>query len=206
MKKKLSVFLFAGFLLIGMVGMASAFSIDFEDGTDGARVNDISGVTFLNYSGFAPMYLDGRTGNYNVSDINGTYNHGSYFIDGNFGMWAGPEANAQGVKIDFANNDGTFFQTGYCSYSSFFIEAYLTNGSVLTSSGGSNYGVGINYLSIDTLGGGFIDYVVLHDSGNYWVVDNITGNTTGVNAVPEPSTMMLLGLGILGFVKRKKRQ
>ena len=109
MKKTLLAGLATGLLMFGITGVASAnFLIDFEGGTDGARVDDIAGVSFLNFNNFAPVYLDGSSGNYNIKDENGTYDYGDYAVNGNFGMYAGPEANAQGVKVDFDNNDGTW--------------------------------------------------------------------------------------------------
>jgi hypothetical protein len=190
---------------LSLASASHAFFIDFENGTEGARVNDISGVSFLNYGGYAPMYGDSRVG-YNTSTPALPNKTGSYHHEGFFFMWAGTEANAQGVKIDFTNNDGTWFQTGYSSYHNFYINAYLTDGSMITSSGSSNTDSPMDYLRVDATAGQFIDYVVLHDSGNYWLVDNLSGDTSGVNpAVPEPSTLLLLGGGLLGLGFARKR-
>lgn len=207
MKKKMLVGLLASTMMLGCVGFANAFSINFESGVDGARVDDITGVSFLNYGGYAPKYLDGRTGAYNVNDADGSYYHGPYQIQGNFGMWAGPEANAQGVQIDFTNNDGTWFTTAYSANSSFYVDAYLTDGSVVTTFGGNNWGSDMSYLTVNATVGLFIDYVVIHDSGNYWVVDNMSGDASGVNIVPEPTTMLLFGTGLasLAAIGRRKK-
>ncbi len=207
MKKILVAGLATGLMMFAMIGVANAFLINFENGVDGARVDDIAGISFLNYGGFAPNYLDGRTGTYNVNDANGSYDHGDYQIVGNFGIWAGMAADAQGVKIDFTNNDGTWFKTGYSANSNFFLDAYLTDGTMVQVSGGNNYGGNINYLTATATAGRFIDYVVIHDTGNYWVADEMSGDATGVNNVPEPATMLLFGTGIAGLaaVGRRKR-
>ncbi|VAX32327.1 hypothetical protein MNBD_NITROSPIRAE03-101 [hydrothermal vent metagenome] len=204
--KTMLMFVLALALSLVIVGSASAFLIDFEDGVNGAPVTDIPGISFLDYNGYASLYADCSLGSYNCSDMNGSYSYGGYYIYDNVGLWAGPNADAQGVIVDFTSNDGTWFSTGYSANSSFYVVAYLTDGSTVTASGGNNYGVGMDFLSVAASAGTYIDYVVLHDTGNYWVVDNMTGDASGVN-VPEPGTMMLIGSGLIGlaFARRKMK-
>ncbi len=202
--KTMLTFVFALVVSLVMVGNATAFFIDFEDGVDGAPVTDIPGISFLDYNGYDALYADCTTGSYNCSDMNGSYSYGGYYIYDNVALWAGPNADAQGVIVDFTSNDGTWFSTGYSSLSGFYVVAYLTDGSIVTTSGGSNYGVGMDFLSVAASAGTYIDYVVLHDSGNQWVVDNMSGDASGVN-VPEPGTLLLIGSGLIGlaFARRK---
>ncbi|MEC4684382.1 MAG: PEP-CTERM sorting domain-containing protein [Nitrospirota bacterium] len=202
--KPMLTFVFALVVSLVMVGNATAFFIDFEDGVNGAPVTDIPGISFLDYNGYASLYLDCSTGSYNCSDMNGSYSYGGYYIYDNVGLWAGPNADAQGVIVDFTSNDGTWFSTGYSANSNFYVVAYLTDGSTVTASGGKNYGVGMDFLSVAASAGTYIDYVVLHDTGNYWVVDNMSGDASGVN-VPEPGTLLLIGSGLIGlaFARRK---
>ncbi|MCD6225194.1 MAG: hypothetical protein J7K32_06700 [Deltaproteobacteria bacterium] len=45
----------------------SVFFIDFEDGTDGAYINDITGVTFEDAFGHSSICGDSSTGSYNTT-------------------------------------------------------------------------------------------------------------------------------------------
>jgi len=207
--KKFLILFSALLIIVSFCGNVSAFSIDFEDGSDGTAVNNIPGISLLNFNGYNPLYADSRTGSYNVTsdDLGYSMGSGAYHHNGNFFIWAGPQADARGLKIDFTNDDGTWFTTGYSSNDTFYVEALLTDGSVVLVSGAANIRTPMNYLTVNATAGLFIDSIVLHDIGNYWLVDDMSGDTSGVNPpVPEPATMVLFGLGILGLagVNRKR--
>ena len=184
---------------------ASAFFINFEDGVEGAPVNDIAGVSFKSYLGYEPLYADIRTGTYNAHSDDLNYGNGSYHMNGYFSIWAGFNADARGVIIDFDNNDGTWFKTGYASASTFYLDAYLTDGSIVTVSGAGNLNSPMGYLQVNAASS-YIDYVVIHDTGNQWTADDMSGNTSGVIPhVPEPGTLILLGIGLAGLAASRKK-
>ena len=203
--KKLLVMLSVLFLL---AGTASAdWFLDFEDGADGAEVTDISGVSFESFNGFHPIYGDSRTGNWNTTSDDLGYGSGAYHHNGNFFVFSSTAADARGMIVDFDNNDGTFFSTGYSSSSIFYVEAYLTDGSMVSVSGAGNLRQPMGRLTVNATAGTFIDYIVLHDSGNYWLVDDMRGDASDVGgAVPEPATFVLFGLGMIGLAGISRRK
>lgn len=188
MKKRLSLF-FSLILILGMAGSASAFFVNFEDGTNGAPINNIPGVSFKSVNGYYAMYGDSRTGKYNTTsdDLGRSYNDAYFHHRGNFWLWAGIYADARGVIVDFTNNNGTWFQTGYSTYGDFILEAHLTNGATVTKSAPTNTYSSMGYLKISAPAGCYIDYVVLKGAaGNVWLVDDMSGDTTGVGNNPPP--------------------
>jgi len=207
MMKSLIVLLVMG-LATAVPSGASAWSINFENGVDGNPVSDIPGISFHSFNGFDAVYGDSRTEVYNTysDDLGMGWNDQTYHHDGDLWLWAGPDATAEGVIVDFDNNDGTFFSAGYSSYSGFYLVAHLTDTSVATAVGGSNRNHPLQYLTVNATAGTFIDYVVLHDSGNEWLVDDLSGDATGVNPVPEPASVALFGLGIAAFVLTRSRR
>jgi len=198
-------------LVIAIPGSASAWFLDFEAPytVDGNPVVGIPGISFVSYNGFNSIYGDSRTNLYNTySDTYNTgWNGASYHHYGYNWLWAGPQASAAGVIVDFTNNDGTYFTTGYASSSTFVVTAYLTDATSVSTTGGGNLYSPMSFLTVNATSGTFIDYVVLHDTGNYWLTDNMSGDATGVPEVPEPGTLVLFGaLAGLGFIVRKRRR
>lgn len=194
--------------LLASAASASGFQIDFENGTDGQLIAGVPGVTFTQQGQETWRYGDSRTGNYNTRSIDLGYGNGSYQHYGNLWAWLG--ASTGGGTIDFTNNDGTWFQTGYASYSSLYLEAFDSSGNLIAStSGGYNCGASdLCYLRVDAPTGQFIDYVRVHDSGNYFLLDNMSGDASGVNVPDGGSTVALLGISMcgLGALSRLRRK
>ena len=160
------------FAVVFMASPALAAVIDFEDGEDGMPIaSTIPGLDFTNTEGFDWVYGDWRTGNYN-----GPYPNGpdptspQYYSDGNFFAWLG-EMQGTGV-ITFTAAYATHFTIGYSSDSFVYLEAYDISGTkVAQDSGPSNLDTGsLNYLTVNAPG---MAYVMIHDSGNHWLVDNL---------------------------------
>ena len=153
-------------ILMALPGHARAAVIDFEDGTDGAAIaSTIPGLEFTTTDGYDWVYGDWRTGNYN-----GPYPNGQYYSFGNFFAWLG-ENQGRGV-ITFTWAYATYVSIGYSSYSTLYLEAYDSSGTLLvTASGPENLDTGgMNLLRVEAPG---MAYVIVHDTGNYWLIDHL---------------------------------
>jgi hypothetical protein len=194
----------------------AAWFLDFEWGLgqDGVQISSgIPGLNFTTTGDFDWLYADITTNNYNVTSDNGsTYGGEWFFMGGDVFAWLGPNANVG--RIDFASADGSFFTTGYSSSSEFFVEAYDAFDNLIdATSGPTNWtnsgGTGLEYLTVSS-GSNNIAYVLLHDTGNQWLVDNMRGDASDVEdpTIPEPATLFLLGAGLIGsgVIRRKFRK
>lgn len=162
----LSVALSAGYALAGF--------IDFEDGVDGMPIRStIPGLEFTTTDGYDWVYADWRTGNYC-----GPYPYNPdplscgelYYSHGNFFAWLG-ENQGRGV-ISFTASYATYFQIGYSAYYGLYLEAYDSQGNLLDSAyGPGNTNTG--RLDILRVEGPGMAYVIVHDTGNYWLVDDL---------------------------------
>jgi len=139
--------------------------MDFEDGVDGAVIRSkIPGMTFTSTEGYDWIYSDIRTGK---------YNYPFYWVNGNFCAWLGPY---QGVgRIDFTGATAKTISLSYSGYYTVYLEAYDSQGNLIDSvSGPPNTGTGkMDRLSVSGLN---IAYVLIHDLGNYWIIDDLEVN------------------------------
>jgi hypothetical protein len=218
--KYLSVLTLALILVFAVASQSYAqWFLDFEWGlgSDGSAIaSGIPGLQFTTTLGYDWVYGDATTGGYNVSNnLGDSWGGGTYNMEGYVFAWLGPN---QGMgRIDFLSHDGSFFTTGYNSYNTFYLEAYDEFDNLLDQVSGTantqaqgNYS--LDYLTVNSASAN-IAYVLMHDEGNYWLTDNMSGNASDVyspGVVPEPSTLVLLGTGLLGFgafrFRRKKKK
>lgn len=87
----------------------------------------------------------------------------------------------------------------YTSASVFVMDAYDSSNNLIGSSvGPSNYGTN-SFLQVSS-GLMNIKRVRMHDSGNYFTVDDFTAEfVTGDPNIPEPSSFVLSALGLIGL-------
>ena len=152
--------------------------IGFEDLADGSNLSSgaISGVQFTTTAGFSWRVGDFATGTYN-----GKYPNGAYTSHGTHWAWLGVDQGAG--RIDFVNGPATTFSLLASANTPVVLEAYDTSGTMLESTGlsGTNAGTGSMAELKVTRAAADIAYVIVHDSGNYFEVDDICTDAPGVN-------------------------
>jgi hypothetical protein len=188
--------------ILFLAGSASAFYMNFEEGLgkDGQPITGIPGVTFTTSEDLPWVYGDATTGSWNVKSIDTgqSWGTGSYQMYGYVFAWLGPSGSWG--RINFDDQNGTWFQTGVTSLSDFYLEAYNSSGTLIDTAilaAGNTNGSDMAWLRVQAPSGQYISYVIMHDSGNYWLADNMTGDMFG--GVPLPPSVWLLGSGLLGL-------
>lgn len=199
--KKMKRILFMTVLVLGMVAnLGYAGTIDFEGmpeqyqygyghqnfgdywegvffGPDSTVLDNNWPLNYYNYTGYPPHSGDAVLFSYNTSYIDATF--------------------------DVAVNQVSMY---YTSYSSFVLDAYDINGNLLTSTTmGSNYGTN-SLISVATAGYD-IKRVSMHDSGNYFTIDDFTAEFVSgkPTQTPEPTVLLLLGFGLAGLAMLRKK-
>lgn len=200
---KLRVKLFRMFLIAVTIlvtwGFSSPFTspvqadgyIDFENGVDGQPIQStIPGLQFTTTQGYDWIYGDWRTLNYS-----GPYPSGSYYSNGNFFAWLGPNQGAG--RIDFTSQDAHYLQVYVSSYAGLIGEAYNSSDQLIASSSVSaNLDTGqMARLRLDAPPGETFAYVIFHDTGNYWLIDDLS---TDASDVPSSRLPVVLIPGVMG--------
>jgi len=157
----------AALYLTRWVVLSQGGFMDFENGADAAPIRStIPGMKFTTTMGYDWIYGDIRTGQYNVNP----YGSRAYECHGNVFAWLGP--NQGSGRIDFtgatAGSINMLTSTAYGTY----LDAYDSSGNLLaTSFAGGNIYTGT--MSETKVIASNIAYVIVHDSGNYWLIDDL---------------------------------
>ncbi len=201
--------------LLAVPVMADTLMTFEEIPGDIQAINDFySGVTFGSSSTGAPLVTRrASTNNYNISSWpSGTvYNGGYYWVYDDVGVTSALDGSGNDGKISIDNADATYFEVGYTCNSDFYLEAYDAGGNLLDSDvGGANLRFingnesGPGTLRVDWDGTNYIAYVIVHDTGNFWVIDNCKTDASGI-VIPAPGAALLgvLGLTVVRSIKRR---
>ncbi len=198
--------------LFAFAGTSHAWFLDFEWGLGHNYELIQSGIPGMDF-GDELYYLDAMSDLWNTSsyDLGLEWNLGEFWIEG----YVGVTSSAAIGRIDFDNADASFFTVGYSSFYSFTLEAYDINDNLLSFvTGPSNLryindnDAGMGYLTVAT-GMSDIAYVTMGcpTGSNSWIADNMSGDASGVSSpIPEPTTMALLGLGLIGMGARLRKR
>lgn len=147
----------------------------FEDGVDGAVVqSQIPGVVFSTTLGNDWIYADFTTGTYNTA----------YARVGDFATWLGVSGD-QG-RIDFTDGTATYLSALFSTPSKIQIDAYDENDVLVDSAVWVGDNLGTGTMTRLTVQGTNIAYVIVHDTGNFWCLDEICSDAPGFNPGPSP--------------------
>jgi len=218
---KVSVFLIVAVLLLGgTTAQAVITNITFEEGLglNGTAINtQYTGVTFQGASSGIPwVYGDATTGGYNVSSWPSGQQWGGawYWINDQVFAWTTSQGNDG--KIAFDSADASFVQLNYCSAYPFYLEAYDSSNNLIDSDSGpanrrflEGNELGPGTLRVDAPVGDSIAYVMVHDQGNFWCIDNVSTDASDIGVIPEPASLiiwsLLAGAALtIGWWRRKR--
>ena len=196
MRKGVIFFLVLAFVFLG-VGLTTAATIDFE------LLGDITGGT-VNYQGFNFLNVDDYT---KPDEDDGTYKY-----DGTIGSKSIASNNFADIFIsssdenEFSLDSFTFTIDNY--YPWVYIDGYkdgsLTSQLIIKDATHSSpYFVDFSGLHTTAFWGD-IDKLHIHGGGFHVCLDDITYNS-GTAPVPEPTTFLLFGVGLLGLAPLKKK-
>lgn len=181
--KKIFALLFIAALIFGIsIAPASATTIDFE--------NVPEAYWFYGGNQNIGSYFPGVTFGPNATILENVvygYNDGGYPPhSGHAVMFTSDEAGIIRADFSFATD---FVSLYYTSLTDLYLEAYDSGNNLITSASGfDNYG-GLDLLQVS---GNDIAYVLIHDGGGFFTVDDFSFNVPVSVPVPEPSTLTVM--------------
>lgn len=160
------------------------FFLDLEAGIDEVEIEStIPSMEFTNTGGLNWQYGDIRTGEYNVYP----YLDGDYETNGNFFAWLGP-SGAEG-RIDFLGGGASYCSILVSTVSGVTLDAYDSDDTLIANSGSAGNNAGtrtFTRLTVEAPAGETIAYVIIHDTGNYWLMDDLCTDANKA-VIPVPT-------------------
>lgn len=142
--------------------------VDFERGVEATEIEStVPAIEFTTTQGINWRYGDVRTGDYNVRPYGGA----QYETNGNFFAWLGVAGDAG--RITFTGGTASYVSVLVSTYSGVTVEAYDANGTFLATSGWASDNLNTRTMTRLTVEAPDIAYVVIHDTGNYWLMDDL---------------------------------
>ena len=140
-------------------------------------------MEFTNTGGLNWQYADVRTEEYNVYP----YGTQAYETNGNFFAWLGTTGDEG--RIDFLGGGASYCSVLVSTASGVTLDAYDSDDQLIATSGWANNNTStrtFTRLTVEAPAGETIAYVMVHDTGNYWLMDDLcTDANKAVMPVPD---------------------
>ena len=147
------------------------FSLNFEAGIDDIEIEStIPSLQFTTTGVLNWKYGDIRTGNYNVYPYGGAW----YETNGNFFAWLGTLGD-QG-RVDFLGGGASYASVLVSTASGLTLDAYNSDDTLIATSGWADDNTStrtFTRLTVEAPAGETIAYVLIHDTGNFWLMDDL---------------------------------
>lgn len=154
--------------------------LDFEDKSEGYVLGEeIPGVAFT-----TTMGLDWLVGTWSSGKYNGKYpGGGAYTSEGD--KWAWLDTTGDSGIITFTKGTAGYVSVFTSTFSGLVMDAYDEADNLIASSGWATDN--LNTGTMDRLwvesAAKDIKYVILHDTGNYWLIDCLVTDAPGVGEI-----------------------
>ena len=160
------------------------FFLDFEAGIDEVQIEStIPNMQFTTTSGLNWRYGDIRTDKYNVYP----YGAAAYETNGNFFAWLGTLGDIG--RIDFLGGGASYCSVLVSTASGLALDAYNSEDTLIATSGLADNNINtrtFTRLTVDAPAEETIAYVLVHDTGNFWLMDDLcTDANKAVIPVPD---------------------
>ncbi len=203
MKKIINALLFSATALLAIAGtQAQAGLVDFEADTLGSKANGFisGGVTFSDTNGSGLNVMNGLP-----TECAFASNHClANFGDDTGGLRMDFFANMASMSLDFGNDNLGFIAVDGLAYLQLFMNNVLVGEASVVVNLDDIMNQTISYTGL-AFNSAIFTYTDANKNpvGLIEVVDNINYKS---NEVPEPTSIALLGLGMLGFAAARRRK
>lgn len=160
------------------------FFLNFESGIDEIQIE--STIPSMQFTTTGPLnwkYGDIRTDKYNVYP----YGEQAYETNGNFFAWLGTLGD-QG-RIDFLGGGASYCSVLVSTASGLTLDAYDSDDTLIATSGWADNNTStrtFTRLTVEAPAGETIAYVMIHDTGNFWLMDDLCTDANKA-VIPVPT-------------------